>query len=88
MVDETLIGKEKLKDGLLVTDILVECGAAKSKREARTLIKQGGITLFVGPYYNKISDVNHMVDLPKHVDVSINEETKRIWIIPEGWELK
>ncbi len=39
------LSQDRLAEGILVLDLLVEAGLAPSKREARTLISQGGVNL-------------------------------------------
>jgi len=78
------ISRTRLEAGIPVVDLLVECGAAPSKKQARTLIQQGGITLILGPKQLKVTDVNQLLTedmIPKFVTVTINGEDKRIWIV-------
>jgi tyrosyl-tRNA synthetase len=79
----TDISRERLAAGIPVVDILVECGAASSKSQARTLIKQGGITLILGPTELKVTGVDQILTedmLPKFIDLTINSENKRIYV--------
>jgi tyrosyl-tRNA synthetase len=61
-VPSTRVSRERLKGGVLLTDILLETKLVKSKRAARDLIGQGGA------YVNNVAwrDVEARVDL-KHV---------------------
>ena len=43
----TYITQDELDKGMTIVDLLVKCGLAISKREARTLIKQGGISIII-----------------------------------------
>ena len=77
------VSKARLQAGVPVVDLLVECGAAPSKSQARNLIKQGGITLILGPKEFKVTDVNQLLTedmIPKYIDITIEGEDKRIWI--------
>jgi tyrosyl-tRNA synthetase len=58
-VPSTIFSKERLKGGVLLTEVLLETKLAKSKRAARDLISQGGA------YVNNVAwrDVEAKVDL-------------------------
>ena len=83
-IPEIEIPFEQLREGVPVVDLLVSVGATKSKREARTLISQGGITLFSDtPFPLRVEDPKKLlteVDIPKFIDVEIEDKKARIWI--------
>lgn len=66
----------------------VFCGAAKSKTDARNLIKQGGLTFIVDNFAKKITRQDEIIteeDLPRFLTVTVNGVDKKIWILPDGW---
>ncbi len=55
------------EDGLLLVDVVTECGLASSKSEARRLIKEGGLYL----NNRRVSDVYHKLSLAEGIEGQI-----------------
>jgi tyrosyl-tRNA synthetase len=58
-VPTTILHASELTDGVLLADLMVRCGHADSKKNARRLIEQGGVKL----NENKVVDVQQKISL-------------------------
>jgi len=74
-IPSTTVGVDRLKEGILVVDVLAEVGLASSKSAARRLIQQGGA------YVNqdRIDDIEAKIDLEdfQNGDVMLRAGKKR-----------